>query len=150
MDMKELITPERICLLKDTKKSEVLIDLTELAFSTSNELQDLENLKKDIFFREELMSTGIGMGLGIPHLRMEGITDPIICIGVQKQGIYDYQSLDDTPVQVVIMILVGKEQHSKYIRILSQLTGKLKSKSLIPKLVEASTENEIYDALIGE
>ncbi len=150
MNLKNLIRQERICLLEDTRKSEVLIHMSELACSTSDEITDLEALKKDIFFREELMSTGIGLGLGVPHLRMEGLSEPVVCIGVQKKGIYDYQSLDEVPVKVVLMILVGKEQHRQYIRILSQLTGMIKNRDLIPQIAEAESAEAVYRILVED
>ena len=150
MNLKNLIRQERICLLEDTRKSEVLIHMSELACSTSDEITDLEALKKDIFFREELMSTGIGLGLGVPHLRMEGLSEPVVCIGVQKKGIYDYQSLDEVPVKVVLMILVGTEQHRQYIRILSQLTGMIKNRDLIPQIAEAESAEAVYRILVED
>lgn len=148
MNIQELIRLDRLCLLQDTKKSEVLIHLAELAASTGPEIQDLELLKKEIFFREELMSTGIGLGLAVPHVRLEGLESPVICMGVQEKGIYDYESLDDSPVQVVLMILVGKDQHRQYIRILSQLTGLIKNKNLIPQLAKSGSPEELYSIMV--
>jgi len=148
MNIHELIRQDRLCLLHDTKKSEVLIHLAELAESTGEEIKDLELLKKEIFFREELMSTGIGLGLAVPHVRLEGLEKPVVCLGVQAKGIYDYESLDGQPVKVVLMILVGKDQHRQYIRILSQLTGMIKNKNLIPALAAAKSSEELYAILM--
>lgn len=147
MNIESLIRMDRVCILKDTKKSEVLISLLEMAAGTGDEIRDLEQLKKEIFFREELMSTGIGLGLAIPHVRFEGLPGPVVCVGVQPEGIYDYESLDGQPVKVVIMILVNSEAHRQYIRILSQITGSLRKKELLPRLMKAGTAEDAYRIL---
>ncbi len=149
MNIESLIKRDRVRILKDTKKSEVLISLIELAANTGDEINNVDQLKKEVFFREELMSTGIGLGLAIPHVRFENLSSPVICIGVQPEGIYDYESLDDEPVKLVIMILVDSEAHRQYIRILSQITGSLRKKALIPRIIEAKTEDEIFK-ILGE
>lgn len=121
--------------------------MAELAASTGEEIIDLELLKKEIFFREELMSTGIGLGLAVPHVRLEVLEKPVVCLGIQNKGIYDYESLDGQLVQVVLMILVGKDQHRQYIRILSQLTGMIKNKNLIGPLAGAQNPEELFQIL---
>jgi len=148
VDIRTLIKKDCLCILEDSKKSEVLISMMEQAVEQSSENIDLEVLKREIFYREELMSTGIGLGLGVPHVRLEGLKEPVICLGVQKKGIYDYESIDQQPVKVVLMILVGKDQHRQYIRILAQLTGLIKNRNLIPELIEAQSTEDIYQIMV--
>ena len=148
MKFENIICKESCLLLQQNVKTEVLIELMEL-IHTNNLYDDLEGLKKDIFYREQLMSTGLGQGIAIPHVRIPGLDVPIIALGVQPKGIKDYGSLDNEPVKIVVMILVGAEQQKVYLRILSQLMMKLKSSEFKDALLKAEDGDALY-ALIQE
>ncbi len=49
------------------------------------------------------MSTGIGMGLAIPHAKIPSVTDFVMAVGRSLEGI-EFDSLDDLPVNIVILI----------------------------------------------
>jgi len=135
-------------LLNSTTKTEALHEIFD---SIQNEgiLKDVENIKKEIFYREQIMSTGIGQGIGIPHIRMEGITEPHIFVGVCHEGVEDYESLDKQPVKIIIMILVGADQHKEYLRILSLIVGRLKDETIINEILKCKSPKDICRTLIG-
>lgn len=107
----------------------------------------MEGLKKEIFYREQIMSTGIGQGIGVPHVRFEGCKSPVVVLGICPRGIEDYDSLDGVPVQIIVMILVGAEQHREYLRILSMIIRKLKIKEIQQGLLKAKSPSEIASML---
>ncbi|QEN06881.1 PTS sugar transporter subunit IIA [Oceanispirochaeta crateris] len=148
MNINSLIKKERCFILKSTTKTEAFHEIFEY-IESEGLISDTENVKKEIFYREQIMSTGIGQGLGIPHIRYEGITEPQILVGINPKGIEDYESLDKQPVKIIIMILVGADQHKEYLRILSLLVNRLKDESSINRILEAETPEEIKTAFIG-
>lgn len=152
MELKDVILPDYCKVLNETTKTEVIIELASglegfAGKQVSNGVLDVEDLKKELFYREQLMSTGLSMGLAVPHVRFKGVKKPIIIVGVQPRGINNYESMDGIPVTIVILIIVGAEQHKEHIRLLSMIASKLKDKKLRDRLLAAKCGSEIYDLL---
>jgi mannitol/fructose-specific phosphotransferase system IIA component (Ntr-type) len=148
MDIKKVITKECVCFLKSHTKEDVLLELMGL-IKASGKIEDITELKEKIFHREELMSTGIGLGLALPHARMEGIIEPIVAIGASHEGIEDYSAIDDQLIKLVILIVTGKHQHKEYVKLLSSIIVMLKNTSLREDIFNASDIEQIYDAFIA-
>ena len=142
MNLKEIIKPEYCKLLTSRTKTEALLELVDLV-KTGEEISDIEDLKKEIFFREQLMSTGIGQGIGIPHVRFAGVKHPVILVGVSAEGIDDYGSMDGNPVNFVFLFIVGKEQHKEYLRLLSLVSSKVKDENFRNILIKTRVPGEI-------
>lgn len=149
MNLVSFISKHRIRILNANTKDDVLEELIELIGKTPLKC-DIEVLRESIFYREQLMSTGIGLGLGIPHVRIEGITEPFVTIGVSHDGISDYEAIDNKIVTIVIMIVAGKNQHKEYIKLLSNIVTVLKKPGVIDRLIDAEDEEGIYDIIISE
>lgn len=148
MNLSEVVKKECCFQLNENKKTEILIEMME-CIHQKGYIGDLENLKKEIFYREQLMSTGVGMNIAIPHVRFKGVEKPLIAIGIKESGVVDYESIDNEDVKIIIMILVGEDQHKEHIRLLSQVMGRLKDRADREKLIHASDNGEIYSLLTG-
>ena len=148
MDLSKIIDIECCGPLQEKTKTEVIIELADRLEGRPG--LDIEKLKKELFYREQLMSTGIGLGLAIPHVRFKGVKSPIVLAGVQSDGIADYESIDNEPVKIVIMIIVGENQHREHIRLLSMIVGRLKDGNLKDSLISAADGAELYGLLTGE
>lgn len=142
------LTAERVLILDSASKKEVLNQLGDL-LAASPYVKKREELIKGIFEREELMSTGIGFGVGVPHVRMSAVTDVVMAVAVSKTPIADYTSLDEQPVQIVCMLAARKDQHKEYIRTLSSVSSRLKDSVVREKIIQANDPSIIYEQLIG-
>ncbi len=148
MKLGEILNKNLICFSELEKKQdnlEVLLQMIE----KKNLVEDKNQLRKSIFEREDLMSTGIGLGIAIPHVRIKGVDDIIISILINKRGIKDYDSLDGMPVKIIIMIVAGDKQHKDYLILLSRIVKMLKKDFIRKSMVESMTEEEVID-LISE
>jgi nitrogen PTS system EIIA component len=148
MELNKLLRVERCRILRSRTKTEVLHELIEIVAEDAS-VTDVEGLKREIFYREQIMSTGIGRNIGIPHVRFAGVKEPMILIGIRPSGIADYGSIDEEPVTMVFMILVGEDEHKEYLRILSLLVGRLKDDSVRKALLSAEAPEDILAALEG-
>ena len=142
MNLKEIIKPEHCIILTSRTKTEALLELIDL-IKDEEEISDIEDLKKEIFFREQLMSTGIGQGIGIPHVRFEGVIHPVILVGISRDGIDEYGSMDGKLVNIVFLFIVGKEQHKEYLRLLSLVSLKIKDENFRNKLINTVDPGEM-------
>ena len=146
MDLEKYINPKLTCLLKTEEKEKVLLELINL-ICENEEIPNPEELEKSIFYREKLMSTGIGLGIGVPHVRIKGVKDLTVAVGICKKDIRNYETIDGIPVRIVVMIVAGEGQHKPYIKLLSLIVSKLKKKEIRENLIRAEDEKEIYNIL---
>lgn len=150
MDIDSVLSEDLCCILKENTKNEILFTLINLvAAKISLSEKDRETLAREIFYREQLMSTGLGLGIGIPHIRYEGVSKPVMAVGIRKEGIQDYESIGAETVKVVVMIIVGKQQHKEHIRLLSLVVSLLKKADIKQKLLTAGSGREIYEIITG-
>ena len=112
-------------MVEECDKDTILRNLVDL-LAESPFVHNREELLKGIFAREELMSTGIGFGVGVPHVRIDSVSDLVMAVAVSKKPIAGYSSLDNQPVQIVCMLAARSDQHAKYIRTLSAVSNRLK------------------------
>ena len=96
------------------------------------------------------MSTAIGRGIAIPHVRLSSVTDLVMSVGVCRNDIIDFQSIDEIPVRILLMIAAAHNQHSYYLQTLSFLSSKLKERELREKILSAKDAAEVYELLTKE
>lgn len=73
MDIHGMLAPERIIMnLEASSKRDALIEIvTNLGKSSG--VTDVEALKKAILEREEIMSTGVGLTIAVPHAKLSSV-----------------------------------------------------------------------------
>jgi PTS system nitrogen regulatory IIA component len=149
VELSAVLDASRVLILESSTKNDTLEALID-CLSTASEIKNPKELYDAIFYREQLMSTGIGMGIGVPHVRLNSVEKPVMCVGICRKPIMDYESLDGQPVRLIFMIAAGKEQHAQYLRLLSSLSSKLKNVQLYDALVNAPNGEEFYRILVQE
>jgi fructose-specific phosphotransferase system IIA component len=142
MKVYELLDPKYILTeFKSSKKDDVINELVDL-LNEDKRVIDLEEVRKCIFDREKIMSTGVGKGFAIPHGKTNSITDILAAFGRTKNPI-DYNSLDGEPVQLVFL-LVGKDNLvGKHIKLLSRISRLMNNEEFRKKLVNAESKETI-------
>ncbi len=142
-----VLTPERVILLDRSSKEEILTRLVDLLAETPF-VKNRDKLLKGILDREKLMSTGIGFGIGVPHVRIDSVTDLVMAVAVCRTPVADYTSLDEAPVQIVCMLAARPDQHAKYIRTLSAISSRLKDASCREQIIALDDPSTICKLLI--
>ncbi len=115
----------------------------------AGKLQDLPTFHRAILEREKIVSTGIGMGVAIPHAKLEGYTDFFIAIGIQEKKGIEWQALDNAPVHLIFMIGGPEKSQTEYLHILSDLTTAVKDVERRKKLLRASQPRQVVDLFEG-
>jgi mannitol/fructose-specific phosphotransferase system IIA component (Ntr-type) len=139
------LAPERIVFLTADDKTHALNQIVD-ALCTSPAVTDCEALRKAIFDREKILSTGIGLGVALPHAKIASVADFVIALGILIEPI-DYGALDDRPVQIIVMIAGPMQRQSDYLKILAQITLGLKNRGLRESLIAAKTVQDVLDIL---
>lgn len=134
-------------LLPENKK-----DICEKLLSLLMEKGKIDESRRSVLLeklmeREELSSTGIGGGVGIPHAGGEAIDKIALAIGQVPSGV-DFNSIDGEPVKLVFLIIGSEGSAKDHLRLLASIVRTCKNKELLKKLSTASSPKELYGALL--
>lgn len=146
MNIAEIMNEKMVKLQLESKdKVSVIRELAEL-LNENGKLYDKEKYIEAVLKREEEYSTGVGMGIAIPHGKSSAVKEPSIAFGRSIEGI-DYGSLDGLPAQLFFIIAVPENSNDEHLRLLGQISRKLMHRETREKLLNAETFNEIIEAL---
>jgi mannitol/fructose-specific phosphotransferase system IIA component (Ntr-type) len=104
----------------------------------------IEEIKK----RELECNTGIGMGVGIPHIRALREEGELFCaIGWSAQGI-EYGASDGKPVHLVVMYYIPGAQKNVYLKEVSILVKAIRKTGGIDPIAHAPDLNAVRNQLL--
>ena len=148
MNISDIITPSRIEVnVPLTSKDAVLEYMPEILLR-NGDIDDIHDVRRVIFDREKLMSTGIGLGVALPHGKSNSVKNSSAALLTLANAI-DYDSLDNQPVQIVV-ILVGKEnQVSTHLKLLSKISRVVTSNAFRHAALNSSSPEQIHSLLIA-
>lgn len=149
MDLMDALAPERVKVLDGRSKHDALKELIALLMS-AGAISDGTELERLIQEREALMSTGIGLGIAVPHARLPQINSSVIALGTSPEGIPDYESIDGSTVHIVAMIVTGTQRQREYIELLSSLARLFKEESTRDRVLSARNSKELWETLKHE
>ena len=136
---------DSVLILEGSTKKEVLEEIISYA-TTRCTLDDIQ-LREAIWKREKMMTTGIGNGLALPHIRVAGFPAPLVIVGRCQKEITDYRTLDNAPVRLIVFLAADEKDQEAYLKILGSISVKLKDKDLMAEIMAAPGKKEIYDIL---
>lgn len=137
------LDPKLIAFLDATSRDEALKVLINLLHQ-NGKLSDPAAFYQAIIDREKIVSTGIGMGVAIPHAKLPDFDDFFIVIGILQKGL-DWKALDGAPVRVVIMIGGPDDKQTEYLQMLSKLTLAIKDEQRRRKLLTLNSPTDIIE-----
>lgn len=141
--LSELMQEGVICFLEESSRDHALEKLVN-ALGDAGELVDKTSFLEAIIKREKIVSTGIGMGVAIPHAKLPSFDRFFLAVGLQKtkEGI-EWDALDGAPVRLIFMIGGPASQQTEYLKILSRLTAAIKDEDRRKKLLASETKEEV-------
>lgn len=141
-----ILSPDRCVFIKSVTKVDAITELANV-LAKAPQIKREGELVSEILRREELMSTAIGRGIAIPHVRLSSVSDLVMAVGVAKKPLLDFVAVDEKPVQILIMIATSYNQHTYYLQTISYFTALLKNAELRESIINAQTEKDVFDLL---
>lgn len=129
----------------DSSTQEEAIDALLGLLDKEGKLPNLKQFRTAIFHREQIVSTGIGMGIAVPHAKLSNLHQFFIAIGIQKTKGIEWNAVDQAPVRLIFLIGGPDDRQSEYLQILSQLTTAIKNLDLRKNLLTARTSQEVIE-----
>lgn len=127
-------------------KEEVLNMMVDLIAKNSDALPNKDEFLENILNREKVGSTGIGMGIALPHARCENIKKIVVAVALLKESI-NFNSLDGENVKLLVMVGAPKNQGSEYLSLVGSLMRAFRNKKSRNTLFEASNQQELIEAI---
>lgn len=138
---------ESILFLDCSERDTVIDQMIDHAASRGH-IVDHELFYRGIYNREQVVSTGIGMGVALPHAKLQSVDHFFIIVAILKRGV-DWQALDGAPVRIVFMIGGPDDKQTQYLQVLSSITEVIKDEDRRKKLLTARSPEAIM-ALLSE
>lgn len=107
-----------------------------------------EGLVKVLLDREQLGSTGIGGGVGIPHGKLKNLENIVLGFGLSKPGV-DFESMDGKPTHIFFLLVTPENSTGLHLKMLARISRLLKDESFKERLINASSQDDIF-AIIQE
>jgi PTS system nitrogen regulatory IIA component len=139
--LRDYLDEDHIVFLEETKKDKAIERLIQ-TLRDAPKMLDLDGFRQGVFEREKIMSTGIGLGIAIPHVKSPCVKDIVLAIGISRKGI-SWDALDNQPVHLVFLIGCAGDQHQLYLRLLSKIILVLKNKKRREVLSQAKDAKEV-------
>ncbi len=142
----QYMDPNLVCFIDVETRQEALQTMVNVLYY-SDRLQEKEQFLKAILDREKIVSTGIGLGVAIPHAKLPNYKDFFIVIGISKKGI-DWNALDNSAVRLIFMIGGPDDKQTEYLQLLSNLTIALKDEERRKKLLTLNSKEAIIQLFL--
>ena len=144
-DFTQFVSKDSVLVLSGNTKLEVMDQLI-------NRAAELTKLDRDVIFRltwkrEQMITTGVGGKLAMPHIRINDIQNPYVIVGICENPISDYQGQDGQPVSVIVFIVAPDANQEEYLQLLSSISRRFRNSDVIEKLIDADGIDNIYDII---
>lgn len=140
------IDSQAVCIFgQGVTKDEALDSMVESLYRTGV-VDDRDAFRVAVRERESIMSTGIGSGVAIPHVRINEVKRPTVGVGISRPGI-DFDTLDDAPVHVIVLFAMPQGSQREYLGLLAQVMLTLKVPGFRDRLLACESVQEALEVL---
>ena len=134
--------------LESNTKEDIIGELVEL-LAVGESITDREKVLRAVLDREQIMSTGIGDGIAIPHGKSDAVIQLAAALGTHKRGV-DFEALDGEPAYVFFLLVSPANVSGPHIKALARISRLLKNDAFKKQLIEATSPEEILAAIETE
>ena len=148
MQLTDLLTADRVKVpLAGRTKDDVLRELVELAVRDRGDAV-VAAVTGAVREREQLLSTGIGGGIAIPHGKSSELDGVIVAAGVSPGGV-EFDSLDGRPVTLFFLLVGPESAAGSLVKALSRISRILRRDGVREALRDARTGDDVLRVLAG-
>jgi fructose-specific phosphotransferase system IIA component len=140
----QLLTPETIRVgLPGRRKDEVIDALVDL-LAELPAVRDAERVRTAVFEREQVMSTGVGKGLALPHAKTPAVTETVAAFAVTQEPV-EFGAIDTQPVRLIFLLVGPETAKSQHIKLLSRISRLMNRDAFRKRLLEATDAQQVLD-----
>ena len=147
MRLDKYISRSRVIDLGSADMEGALVELLNLTVESFPDLNK-DALLKGLLRRENTMTTYLGLGVAMPHVRVKMGRRYILAVGRSHYGIRYDGAMENEPVRLVLM-LIADEKTRDYLQLLAYLARLMKEPDFVDSLVQAPDLDTLYDRLFA-
>ncbi len=149
MTLMEILSGKSVIVgLKGQDKREILEELVD-ALEVGDKITDRQKVLEAVLQREEIMSTGIGHGIAIPHGKSECVTELGGVLGIKREGV-DFDALDGKPTFIFFLLVSPMDVSGPHIKALARISRLLKGEAFRQRLIAAKDEETAIASIEAE
>ncbi len=145
-DIDDLIPESHVSLEQPPSEKDAVIEYLLDLLADAGRVDDREAALDALFEREAETTTGVGMGIGIPHAKTDAVSRPSVAFTRSPEGV-DFDAMDGEPAKLLFMILVPESGAEDHLEILSSLSRALMHEEVRDDLYAAETPADVQAAL---
>lgn len=142
------LSVDRILILTGKQEKDDVLNALIETLAEVPEIDGRDDVARGIFHRESLLSTGIGNGIGVPHVRLTDLDESYMALAIVPEGIDGYEALDNQPVKIVFMVVAGKDQRTLHVKLLQSISALFSDSTLTTALLAATDPQNCLDAIL--
>lgn len=146
MLLSELLTPERVRVALEARTKDGVIEELVGVLRDTGAVDDADGVVRAVRQREEVLSTGIGSGVAIPHGKSEGVAGLAMAAGVAPSPI-DFDALDGQPVSLFFLLVGSDATAGSHVKTLSRIARLVRRDDFRERLASASSAEEFLAVL---
>lgn len=146
MKLVDILSDDQVILpLKNHEKEKVIEEMVDHLY-LKKKIKNRDKILKAILDREQVMSTGVGEGVALPHGKAEGVRDVVVALGISNADI-DFHSIDNKPVRLIFMLIGPPDKAGPHLKALSHISGLMRQPDFRQRLLQATTVPEVMQVI---
>jgi mannitol/fructose-specific phosphotransferase system IIA component (Ntr-type) len=137
----------RLVELPSSEKEASLRTLAHLIEAVPEMSREVD-LVQEVLKREQVVNSGLGLGVACPHVRVGGMGELLCSVGWSPAGI-DYKASDGKKVHLVAMYFIPDVQKNAYLKEISCLAEAVKKTGDIQAIAKAEDVAAVREQLLG-
>ena len=144
--LSELLTPERVRVPLEARTKDAVLEELVGVLRDTGAVGSADDVLQAVRQREEVLSTGIGSGVAIPHGKAAAVTDLVMAAGVTPQPI-DFDALDGQPVSLFFLLVGPESAAGAHVKALSRISRLVRRDALRERLEGAGSAEEFLEVV---
>ncbi|MBR2434375.1 MAG: PTS sugar transporter subunit IIA [Lentisphaeria bacterium] len=142
------LQPDSILIIEGDTKKKILDEI--VAHACTRCTMDEDQLREAIWKRERMMTTGVGKGLALPHIRVNGFPSPLVIVAICQKAATDYNSMDNQPIRLAVFLAADERDQEAYLKLLGSISAKLKEDNVIDRIFECGNDTDKIMGILSE
>jgi len=149
MTLMEILAGKSVIIgLKGQNKREILEELVN-ELEVGDKITDRDKVLQAVLEREDIMSTGIGNGIAIPHGKSENVTVLSGVLGIKSKGI-NFDSLDGKKTYIFFLLVSPLDVSGPHIKAFARISRILKGENFRQRLIGIRNREEALAIIEAE
>ena len=137
---------EAIIITNERMDKEEVLNRIIITACKAFSINECDSILSAIIDRESKLSTGIGLGIAVPHCRSDKVQHIAIAVMLLKEGI-EYNSVDGQPVRLIFLIISPLHDVQGHIAALSTISHAVSDEEARLRLLNSKNDEELYKNL---